>query len=327
MDPITHAVIGLGTAALSGQPVVLTNPIYIGAALGALAPDIDVATHVNPLSFLKHHRGMSHSLAGITFISLIIAIGLNYCFPAVDFFTCWLWTFLGAFSHSILDSLNSYGTQLWWPFLSKKWNASLLMLFDPYLLLLYLVILFGVPQRYLGSGVHILVLPGLYLLGRYWMRQTLAGHLRKTLNLCHETRVVVMPARYGFNRWDFVVDSPKEFILGKINYYGRSISDKINLVKENNAFFEQALASKVGRFFRSFTPHLHLEYRRERDKHIVFFRDLRYMERQMNFLHTATVVINDTYDITASYLHPYRQDVSYPVDHQLMVLAESLQGD
>ncbi len=311
MDPITHAVIGLGTAALSGQPLVLANPIYIGTVLGAMAPDIDMAAHWNPLSFLKHHRGVSHSLPGILVISFLIAACLAYYFPGAGFAVCWGWTFLGALSHSLLDSLNSYGTQLWWPWQGKKWTGNLLVLFDPYLPLLFLLPLLSLPLT--GNDPRLApVLAALYLGGRYRMKRQLAGYLKKALGLSDQDLVVVMPARFGFARWEFVIEGKREFILGKINYYGLTISEKINLVKEQNPFTEQALASRLGKFFRRFTPFLHAEYRREEGKHVVLLRDLRYMSHK-KFLHTATVIISDELQVLASYLHAYREESFYPV--------------
>ncbi len=327
MDPFTHAIIGLGTAALSGQPLTLTNPIYIGAALGAIAPDIDVATHSNPFSFLKHHRGVSHSLPGIVVISLLIAAYLTRLFPQADFLTCWGWTFMGTLSHSIADSLNSYGTQLWWPFKTQKWTANLLVLYDPYLLVFYLLLLFSLPGPAAASRL-VLLLVSFYLYMRYRMRQQLTGHLKNALNLSAEDKVVVMPAQFGFSRWEFVIDKNKEFILGKINYYGLTVSEKLKLVKEQNPFTEKALNSRMGRFFSFFTPHLHLEYRQEKGNHVVFFRDLRYMRRHSRFLHTATVIINDELNVIASYLHPFRQDAFYPLEGELLpVMAKASQGD
>ena len=331
MDPVTHAVIGLGTAALSGQPAALTSPIYIGAILGALAPDMDVVAHKNPFSFLKHHRGASHSFPGILAISGIIAGLMSRYFPGAEFAQCFYWTFLGALSHTLLDSLNSYGTKLWWPLRGEKWTGNLLVLFDPYLPLLFLLP-FLLPLASLPLVGHTprlaLVLAALYLGGRYRMKQQLTGYLKQALELSSGDRVVLMPARYGFARWEFVIESPKEFILGKINYYGLTISEKVQLAKEQNPFTERALASKLGHFFRSFTPHLHLEYRWESDRHVVFFRDLRYMLNQNKFLHTATVIINDELQILASYLHAFREESLYPVEgDRLSRKRATLQGD
>lgn len=328
MDPITHAVVGLGTAALSGQPLTLTNPIYIGAALGAVAPDIDVlAARLNHLSFLKHHRGVSHSLPGILVISFLIAAFLARQFPGANFWAYWGWTFMGALSHSLLDSLNSYGTQLWWPLKGKKWSGNLLVLFDPYLPLLFTLPMVSLPVPGNTSRIAV-VLVSLYLGGRYRMKRQLASHLKKVLGLTDEDQVVVMPGRFGFARWEFVIEGQKEFILGKINYYGLTISETVKLVKEQNLFTEHALASSLGKFFSCFTPFLHAEYRREQGKHVVRLRDLRYMGRQNKFLHTATVVISDELQVLASYLNAYREERVCPVDGEPLALkAASLHGD
>ncbi len=46
MDPLTHGVIGLAISSFSGQAVSLDNPVSIGAALGAMSPDIDVISRL-----------------------------------------------------------------------------------------------------------------------------------------------------------------------------------------------------------------------------------------------------------------------------------------
>jgi inner membrane protein len=327
VDPITHAIVGLGIAALSGQPLSLTNPIYIGAALGALAPDIDVAAHYNPLSFLEHHRGASHSLPGILALSGLIAACLAARFPEAALGLCWGWAFLGALSHTLLDSLNSYGTRLWWPWRGRKWTGNLLVLFDPYLPLLWALPFFGfaVPGNPWALPP---LLSTLYLGGRYRMKQQLAGYLKKTLGLTDRDRVVLMPARFGFARWEFIIEGQREFILGKINYYGRTVSEKVRLAKEENPFTERALSSRLGRFFRSFTPHLHAEYRRVQGRNLVLLRDLRYMKSRRRFLHTATVVLSDELQVLASCLHAYREDWAYPVEGEPRFLKPlSLEGD
>ena len=42
MDSLSHALIGIAVAGLSGHQLSLSDPIYIAAILGAQAPDFDI---------------------------------------------------------------------------------------------------------------------------------------------------------------------------------------------------------------------------------------------------------------------------------------------
>ena len=316
MDPVSHLIIGLGTAALSGQPMAVTNPIYIGAALGAIAPDLDVATHFNPFTFLKHHRGITHSIPGLVGISFIITALLAAFFPGGNYLSYFAWTFLGALSHSVLDSFNSYGTHLLWPFKKQKWSANLLVLCDPWLVLFYALLLFSLSGPGLVSRV-ILLLVAFYIALRYFMRQKLMRHIKSTFGLAESETLVVMPGNF-FANWDFVIEKERQFILGRINYYSLHISEEMALEKQlPNPFMERALNSRLGQFFRFFTPYLHLEYKKEQEEHVVFFRDLRFMLKNSTFLHTATVTVNDELKIISSYLHPFSKDNRVPMESDM----------
>lgn len=63
MDPITHGVVGLAIAAFTGETVSIASPYAMGSLLGAVIPDADIIMQVKgDYSYLKNHRGMSHSI-------------------------------------------------------------------------------------------------------------------------------------------------------------------------------------------------------------------------------------------------------------------------
>ncbi|NLC11580.1 MAG: metal-dependent hydrolase, partial [Firmicutes bacterium] len=85
MDPITHAVFGIGLAGFSNTLFSPYNPIYAAAITGAVAPDLDVITHLGGrLSFLKHHRGFSHSLPGLILSAALISIIISIDYPGTS---------------------------------------------------------------------------------------------------------------------------------------------------------------------------------------------------------------------------------------------------
>src|SRR5690554_3913753 len=140
MDPVTHGMVGLAIASISGEPII--GAVSIGATLGAMSPDLDIVMQFKGhLSYLKNHRGISHSIPFLVGISLIISAILSWIFPDTAYSQILLWTFLGALSHSLLDILNSYGAQLFWPFSKKRFSGSLLLSYDPMIIILSLYLL------------------------------------------------------------------------------------------------------------------------------------------------------------------------------------------
>jgi len=95
MDPVTHALIGIAVANLQDSAPSLTNPVYLGTVIGAVAPDLDFIMQTRgSLAYLKHHRGISHSLPGICTISAGLAGILHWVFPQVAFLQIFVWTLI-----------------------------------------------------------------------------------------------------------------------------------------------------------------------------------------------------------------------------------------
>ena len=87
--------------------------------LVATVPDLDnFLSHSNVIDEMTYHRGFSHSLIIQTAVSPILALAIRYIIPATKTYfmpllaTLWLCLI----THSLLDSLTTYGTQLLWPF-------------------------------------------------------------------------------------------------------------------------------------------------------------------------------------------------------------------
>lgn len=312
MDPFTHGIIGLGIGALCGQPLSPYNAVYNAALLGATAPDLDFVTMLRgDMTFLRNHRGTSHSLAGFLFFSAAIAGILFLDFggnPLVYF----LWALAGALSHGILDSLNSYGTQLWWPFSSKRCAGNLLMFFDPFLIILFLPVFFAYqsPQK---AALLALGLTGLYLLLRLLLRLNVERWLCKKFALVRDkTRLAVLPALKGTTSWDFFIEAPGEIILGTLNSFKPVIHRKQYLPKiPTTPLVLQALQTIPGKFFSQFTSFYHINFWKEKNKHIVKLIDLRFKNKS-DFFYTLTMIFNEQLLLEEAYFH--RMGEVIPVD-------------
>jgi inner membrane protein len=133
MDPVTHAVLGgaIGGTLLGrrlGRKAVLA-----GAAL-ALLPDLDMLIDYGDAVFnITEHRGFSHSLFVLTGLGTLFALLARRFAPAGDIsLGHWWWFFvLCLTTHALLDSLTTYGTQLWWPLDVRPTAYPIVFIIDP----------------------------------------------------------------------------------------------------------------------------------------------------------------------------------------------------
>jgi inner membrane protein len=131
MDNVTHAFVGAAMgecAAPQGAPARTRVAMMSLGIVAANAPDIDLLyTNIieEPLGYLLHHRGHSHTLPGLVAIGLLFWAALRFV-PSLRSLvrgTERRWTLLTAAalaSHVLMDTANGYGTHLFYP-LSSRW--------------------------------------------------------------------------------------------------------------------------------------------------------------------------------------------------------------
>lgn len=303
MDPITHGLIGLGVASFSGTPLSLTSPIYLGALLGSLGPDLDIVLQAKgDLFYLRHHRGASHSIPGSAFIAGILTIPLAIVFPEISIWTLFFWTWMGALSHCIVDIFNSYGAEFLWPLYRKKINISLLNIFDPYLFIFLGVMLYTQEAFPAIQGLGI-CLAAIYLILRYGLNWRVRKLLKKKYGN-EAKRVLAMPALKGNWTWDVFVETGDSFIVGQVYSFSLIFRLRQMLWKQQNNLIRSALEGKLGKLFREFTPLFHVSHHVTEKGHMVRFFDLRYHFKQQ-FLHTGTATFNDDNKLVEEVFSPY----------------------
>jgi inner membrane protein len=303
MDPITHGLIGLGIASFSGGDLSLQNPVYMSALIGALAPDFDIVLQAKgDLFYLRHHRGVSHSIPGTALLAGLVTLPLTIVFPEASLWTLFIWTWLGALSHSVIDVFNSYGAELFWPVYRKKVSINLLNIFDPYLFLLLTVMLFAqkaIPAVH-GWGIG---LGMLYLVLRFGLNRRVRRLLARKYG-SQAKRIMVMPALKGNWTWDVFVETKDNFIVGHIYSFSLMFNLRRMLWKQHNNLIKTAMEGKLGRLFKEFTPLFYVSLQRTEKGHLVRFFDLRYHLKQQ-FLHTGTAIFNDENKIVEEVFSPY----------------------
>ena len=117
MDSFTQILLGIATVeVIAGRQLGNRTFIY-GAILGTL-PDLDVIVGLimDPISGVAIHRGISHSI----FLFLLLSPIIGWAIAKIErgkisFQRAILVAFFGLFTHVILDSFTSWGTQILWP--------------------------------------------------------------------------------------------------------------------------------------------------------------------------------------------------------------------
>ncbi|MCX7711030.1 MAG: metal-dependent hydrolase [Clostridia bacterium] len=300
MDPVTHAVIGMSVAKLTGHQIALSDPATLGLVIGSVFPDVDIIFHKwGDHVYHKNHRALTHSGIGIAISSVMITFALGRMFPASNLYTLFLWTLLGCISHTAFDVLNSYGTRFLWPFVKKKFSLNLLTVVDP----LFVFILLG---YVLGKGTFqnlSLAALAVYLGIRLVTRRMAMAYLKKEFG-SKVRRVYILPSINGFFRWHFIIEAENQNIIGEKSMLSRKIKIIKTFPKVKGKVLNKAVGTPVGKFFSEFSPLFNISCEEVGDVTRYTFTDMRYYISD-NFLHHAVLELDEDDNILKSSFNPY----------------------
>jgi inner membrane protein len=146
MDNITHTLFGLtlAKAGLERATPLATATLLVSSNL----PDIDNLMWVRgPAAALEHHRGLTHSFAGLAALALgltLVLIFLDHAFrlrrdpflrpirPVRTFGVA----YVGGLGHMLMDLTNTYGVRLLMPFSDRWFYGDLAFIVDPWIWLI-----------------------------------------------------------------------------------------------------------------------------------------------------------------------------------------------
>ncbi len=214
MDPLTHIVTGVTLSQLAAPPSRAWAAL--AGVFFAVLPDLDYFfTFNNRLSYLKHHRGFSHSLPALLLFTLAVA-ALGRLLGGPRWFRPLL--VIGAavlISHLFLDWMTSYGTQLLNPFTRTKFSLDWLFIIDPYFTgILAVGALVSLISTGWGRAVAAacLGLAGLYILMCAFYHHQALGLARQVFRDCHRDgcTLAALPQPFSPRRWLLVADTPGE---------------------------------------------------------------------------------------------------------------------
>lgn len=134
MDSITQAALG---GAIGGE-LLGSETRFKGALVGAVVatiPDLDVVLYLfyDKYDMLSIHRGFSHSIAFSILGAFIMAFILSRIssFKNTGLLRLLLFAWLTLFTHILLDTFTTYGTQLLLPFSDARLGLDSINVVDP----------------------------------------------------------------------------------------------------------------------------------------------------------------------------------------------------
>lgn len=307
MDTATHIAMGIALGGIAtADPAIAENPVLfsavmVGTIVGSHAPDFDTVLKLKSNAvYLRHHRGITHSIPLVLFWGWFISSLIYLAVPNLSYGPIYRWTALAVVIHVFVDIFNAYGTQALRPF-SNKWIAlGFINTFDPVIFTAHIIgfVLWGVglnPAIVFLSIYSILVL---YYVKRYLQKKAMV----KKLTLYYgEVEGVYASPTINQNIWRLAITTNDSF------YVARAIDGNIQIVHKfdriplpNNQLIATAKTDKNVAAFLSFSSVYRYEIT-EYDRYTeVRFIDLRYRAKD-HYPFVAVVNISENLDILSSF--------------------------
>ena len=283
MDSGTHFVMGIALGGLAlADPVVANHSmtftaVMAGTIIGSQAPDVDTVLKLrNNAIYIRHHRGITHSIPAVAIWPILITIVLSLIIQDANVLHLWLWTFLAVAIHVFVDIFNAYGTQAIRPF-SRKWVAL------------------GVINTFSVMYGIIIV----YYILRFAVQKAVKRAVHNTIQ--DEDYVIVAPTMRFFH-WRIAAKSKTHYYVGRA--YGRTVNiyDKFEIKPlPKTPTVEAAMKDPNLDAFVSFSPLYRWEISElENGLTEVRLIDLRYRSDN-RYPFVAVAHLNDADEIITSY--------------------------
>jgi inner membrane protein len=307
MDTGTHIVMGVAIGGLATlDPVVSSDPVlfnavFAGAIIGSHAPDFDTVLKLkNNATYIRHHRGMTHSVPAVILWGILIASIIYLFVPQVNFYHLWAWTALAVIVHVFVDLFNAYGTQAYRPF-SSNWVAhGFINTFDPYIFGLHIAgiiaWLLGANPGYTWLAIYTVI--ALYYVKRYLDKREI---VKKIHDYFPDTEQIATSPTMKQNYWRVAITTTDRFYVGAVeNGHIEIIDEFAKKQLPESTIMELAKTDKNISAFLSFSPVYRWEITDYDDFTEVRFIDLRYRSKTY-YPFVAVVQIDDNMRVMSSY--------------------------
>ena len=228
MDTLTHALAGalLGRATASRRQTEQTLPtgrrVFVGFVAAAF-PDIDVVSgYLSPLSYLYHHRGITHSLVTLPLWAALLAIVFAALWRGKPGWQAYFGiAALGIASHITTDWITSFGTMMLAPLSDARYGIGTTFIID---LWFTAIIVAGLIGCWVLRASRVPAVVGLATLAGYvafqWVLQQQAVGLGETYARSRALRnafVTALPRPVSPFNWTVMVEHDVGYEYAHIN--------------------------------------------------------------------------------------------------------------
>ena len=239
MDSLTQIVLGaaVGEATLGKK---VGNRAALWGAVGGTIPDLDVIAgwFQGEFQYLISHRGVSHSIVFSLLMAPILGRLIYHVYRGQRGSPReWSWLmFWALFTHPLLDSFTTWGTQLFYPFSDYRVAFNSVFVIDPLYTLPFavcLLVALWLPRtsiwrtRWNWAGI---VISSLYLLLTVTNKLAVESVFRQTLHRAGKSveRLSTYPAPLNNALWYAVAEEPSGFEIGYFSLLGGLRQPKID---------------------------------------------------------------------------------------------------
>ena len=283
MDSLTQITLGAAVGeAVLGKKV--GNKALLWGAVAGTIPDLDVLTKyfVEPIRAIELHRGFSHSIVFCILFAPIFGF-LIHKIHAKSSATWKDWSMLmfwGLFTHPILDSFTTWGTQLFWP-LEIRIAFKNIFVVDPLYTLPYLVLLplvMRLPKDHLKRSFYntmALGLSSLYMLVTLGLKLYTFQVFEQSLEQqgITYTEIETKPSPFNVILWTANVKTDDAVYIG---YYSLFDSDKeveFKAFKKNENLLGKMKSEPIVSRLKKISKNWYTIEKRENK---IYFNDLRF---------------------------------------------------
>ncbi len=233
MDTLTHALAGAliarATAPREKNPDAL--PLGRRMAVGAFAaafPDIDfITSYLSPLSYLYHHRGITHSVILLPLWTALIAVILAAAWRGGPRWRAYAGIVaMGIGSHIATDWITAFGTMLFAPFSDARYALSTTFIIDPWFTAIIVAgLLAGLLWRSnrVPAAAAVAVLAGYVALQWVLQQQAIAfGREYAQASRIEQPRVTAMPRPVSPFNWTVIIERDGHYRYAHINLIRRT---------------------------------------------------------------------------------------------------------
>lgn len=209
------------SVAVVGRRMPVWKAAAIGAAFGTL-PDLDVVIdYGDPIRNMTFHRAESHALFWLTLVTPLAAWLSARLTGMADSFRLWclnIWLIL--ITHTLLDAMTVYGTQLLLPFSDMPLGMASIFIIDPLYTLPLLIGLFWAirwrGERGLNANRNGLIVSTLYLCWTVLAQQYVSGIAERSLadKGIEAQHRLVTPTPFNTLIWRVLVITPTGYAEG-----------------------------------------------------------------------------------------------------------------